>query len=198
MVISFRLFLIVLENHLYFCLLHRNRRGVSCGDTSAMAHLPLSPIFMQGELQQTPTLWSPGLRLCPDFVRENDYIGEFNGSQWSYRAVNPNIILTVRLNEENSVTAMYRSGSETETLYFQYVAFYFEKVYFQSAGPVSAGSAPRLSAPDPNWGCWWFRRRFSRGWWSGFGLWHFKICRCRCFFCCCSVRLTGLYALRLF
>ena len=90
-----------------------------------------------------------GTSTVSDFVRENDYIGEFNGSQWSYRAVNPNIILTVRLNEENSVTAMYRSGSETETLYFQYVAFYFEKVYFQSAGPVSSGSAPRLSAPDP-------------------------------------------------
>ena len=44
-----------------------------------MAHILLSPIFFAGRVvtyggETTPTV--------PDFVRENEYVGDFDGSRW--------------------------------------------------------------------------------------------------------------------
>lgn len=91
---------------------------------------------------ETTTLGTPRFS---EFYRENDYVGEFDGSRWDYSSVAPNSTLTVRLNEDNSVSATYSYGPrrrlQTDTFSFGYVEFFFEKVTFQSApDPIGVGS----------------------------------------------------------
>ena len=98
---------------------------------------------------ETTTLGTPRFS---EFYRENDYVGEFDGSRWEYSSVNPDATLTVRLNEDNSVSATYSYGPrkrlQAGPFSFGYVEFFFEKVTFQSAGPASAGAGgPARSRP---------------------------------------------------